>query len=98
MDNTNIETQSKIIGRVETPIVPAEITVETSGLIEPAVVPPVELPVEKEVLSSEPIEGSVEVKATTEVLKPSAGFPIRPESQGTSKIVLEKIRNVVENL
>jgi len=98
MDNTNIETQSKIIGRSEIPTVPTEITVETSDLTEPTTITPVELPIEKEVVSSEPIEGSIEVEATTEILKPSAGFPIRPESKGSSKIVLEKIRNVVENL
>ena len=98
MDNTQIETQPKTIGRVETPTVPAEIPVETSGFVEPTVFTPVELPAGREIVPPAPIEGSVEVKTTTEVPKPSAGFPIKPESKGTSKIVLEKIQNITENL
>ncbi|HOF78890.1 MAG TPA: hypothetical protein PKW94_00530 [Candidatus Dojkabacteria bacterium] len=98
MDNTNIETQPKIIGRAETSTAPAEIMMETSGLVEPPVFTPMESSTEEEVVSSEPIDGSIEVEATTEVPRPSAGFPIKPESKGTSKIVLEKIRNITENL
>ncbi len=94
MDNTNIETQP--IGRIEAPIIP-EVSVEVGSVETSFPNAENQQPSRTEVPSTKE-DFSLGAEISIETPKPSAGFPINPESTGNSRIVLEKIIGKIENL
>ena len=96
MDNTRIETQPTVTGRVETPAISSEIATEI-GAVENSSAPVVEISPNVET-TPELTETPVGVEVSTETPKPSAGYQIQPGSTGTSRIILEKMINKITNL